>query len=106
MFWKVRGWRFQHEFVSFYRSKKSCSVTKEGGWEHCPSPPYNTAMFVTSMPQNVQEEIILQECPGLLFASMMLVAEAQLHTSPNEAVVRFQKTLRWTGEMSWRPPAP
>ena len=43
-----------------------------------------------SLPDHLRPQI-LQECPGLFLASLLLVAEARLHTDPPEARMLFQQ---------------
>lgn len=71
------AWHYQHEIGAFYTWRASCT-------DRCPPPPLNTALFVLSLPQSFQEQM-LEECPGLLIASFLLVAEARIYSDAMSA---------------------
>jgi len=81
--WRLQAWHFQQEFIAFQAQRDHCV-------QHCAAPPLNTAFFVVSLPE-YERQMILSECPGLLLASTILVAETRLYVDKDTAQSLFNQ---------------
>ncbi|CAK9033112.1 unnamed protein product [Durusdinium trenchii] len=90
--WRLSAWQFQEDLIDFYNNNGR--------------PPLNPAYFVVAtLPEALQMQI-LQECPGLMVASSILIAQARQSAGdcPQAAAV-FRQMLRWAYLLSSRDAA-
>mmetsp|Transcript_5936 Transcript_5936/g.17761 ORF Transcript_5936/g.17761 Transcript_5936/m.17761 type:complete len:439 (-) Transcript_5936:40-1356(-) len=87
--WRLAAWRFQQEFLTFYGQRAACEATPG----LCPAPPLAAASFVLGLPDAARSQM-LEECPGLLLASLLLVAEARLPMDAPEGQALFAEAER------------